>query len=123
MSSAQAADVMEADSLAYSAAFRFTAWDDSWIDAATLAKEFGVEAASVLSSVKKGWIERTDTTGVMSVAYISEVVPAGKVAPKEYSTPFIKDMIISARKQELITTLEQDLLKDARESGNFEIFK
>ena len=123
MSSAQAAEVMEADSLAYSAAFRFTTWDDAWIDAATLAKEFGVEAASVISSVKKGWLERTDTTGVMNVAYISEIVPAGKVAPKEYSTSLIKDMIISARKQELIVTLEQDLLKDARESGNFEILK
>ena len=34
----------------------------------------------------------------------------------------IKDMIISARKHELITKLEQDLLNDARENGKFVIY-
>ena len=123
MSSDDAADLMEADSLAYSAAFRYTTWDDAWIDASAFAKEFGAESASVLSALRPGWIERKDTLGTMSVAYISELVPAGRMAPVEYSAPFIKDMIISARKQSLVTTLEQDLLKDARESGKFEILK
>jgi len=45
------------------------------------------------------------------------------MSPIEYSTPFIKDMIISARKQALVTTLEQDLLKDALENGQFVINK
>ena len=116
-------DVMEADSMAYSAAYRFNIWDDEWIDAMTLAKEFGAESSSVLASVKKGWIERTDTAGVMSVAYVSEIVPAGKMSPREYCAPFIKDMIISVRKQELVSTLERELLRDARESGKFEILK
>jgi hypothetical protein len=123
MSSDDVADVMEADSLAYSAAFKFTTWDDAWIDAVTLAKEFGTESSSVLASVKKGWIERTDTTDVMTVAYVFDIVPAGKMSPIEYSVPFIKDMIISARKQELVSSLERDLLNDARESGKFVILK
>ena len=123
MSSNEISDVMMADSLAYSAAYKFVTWDDAWIDAITLAREFGVESASVMSSLKKGWIERTDSTGMMSVAYISEMVSAGKLAPHEYSIPLIKDMIISARKQVLISTLEQDLLNDARESGKFEILR
>jgi hypothetical protein len=123
MSSDDVADVMEADSMAMLAAFKYTTWDDAWIDAATLAKEFGSESAAVLSSVRKGWIEISDTTGIMNVAYISDMVPAGKLAPREYSESFIRDMIISARKQMLIYTLEQDLLNDARESGKFEILK
>ena len=123
MSSDDMEDVMEADSMAYSAAYRFNIWNDEWIDAMTLAKEFGAESSSVLASVKKGWIERTDTAGVMSVAYVSEIVPAGKMSPREYCAPFIKDMIISVRKQELVSTLERDLLRDARESGKFEILK
>jgi hypothetical protein len=48
---------------------------------------------------------------------------SGSQAPLEYSAPFIKDMIISARKQVLLSTLEQDLMKDARESGKFEILR
>ena len=123
MSSDDPADVMEADSMAYLAAFKFMTWDDAWIDASTLAKEFGAEAPSVLSAIKRGWIERTDTNKVKSMAYVFDMTGAGNVAPLEYSVPFIKDMIISARKQVLLSTLEQDLMKDARESGKFEILR
>ena len=123
MASENPADVMEADSMAYLAAFKFSTWDDAWIEASTLAKEFGTESSSVLASLKKGWIERTDTNMVTSMAYVLDIMPSGKNAPLEYSTPFIKDMIISARKQALLSTLEQDLMRDARETGKFEILR
>jgi fibrillarin-like rRNA methylase len=64
----------------------------------------------------------TDSTGVINLAYISEIVREGNIAPIEYCTPQIKDMIISSRKQTLIVGLEQDLLKDAREKGQFVIY-
>lgn len=123
MSSEDAADILEADSLAFSSAYRFTTWNDAWIDASTLAREFGQESASVLASVKSGWVERTDTSGVSNIAYISEITPKGEMAPIEYSTLFIKDMIISARKQSLVTSLERDLLEDARVNGQFVIIE
>ena len=122
MSSDKAEDIMEADSLAFSSAYKFSTWNDEWIDASTLAKEFGHESASILASMKSGWLERTDTTGVSNIAYVSEITPKGSMSPIEYSTPFIKDMIISARKQNLITSLERDLLEDARVNGQFVIF-
>ena len=123
MASEDAMDVMEADSMAYLSAFKFATWENTWIEASQLAKEFGAESASVMSSMKKGWIERTDTNDIKSIAYISEIKTAGQMAPIEYSAPFIKDMIISARKQTLISTLEQDLMIDARENGKLEILK
>ncbi|MDE5956220.1 MAG: hypothetical protein K2G80_06965, partial [Bacteroidales bacterium] len=121
MSSSDAADVVEADSMAFSAAFKFETWDDDWIDASVLAREFGYESASVLSSVRAGWIERSDSTGVSNIAFVSRMVRAGRRAPLEFCTPLIRDMIISARKQELISDLERDLLNDARENGQFVI--
>jgi hypothetical protein len=122
MSSDQVQDIMDADSLAYSSALKFTAWGNRWIDVAVLAGEFGTDHVSLLSSMKGGWVEMSDSTGVMNIAYISEIIRAGQTAPLEYCTPQIKDMIISARKQALIIGLEQDLLKDAREKGQFVIF-
>ena len=122
MSSDQAQELVDADSLAYSSALKFTTWGNRWIDVASLASEFGTDYVTVISSIKAGWVEMTDSTGVTSVAYISEIVREGETAPLEYCTPQIKDMIISARKQSLITGLEQDLLKDAREKGQFVIF-
>jgi hypothetical protein len=59
----------------------------------------------------------------MNVGYVAEIMAVGKMAPQEYCTQTIKDMIISSRKHELILNLEQDLLDEARKNGNLEILK
>lgn len=121
MNSDEVQDLVDADSLAYSSALKFTTWGNEWIDIAVLAREFATDQASLMSMMRGGWIEQADTTGTTSLAYVSEIIREGKVAPIEYCTPTIKDMIISARKQTLITTLEQDLLNDARKTGQLVI--
>lgn len=123
MSSQEVNDLFEADSLAYSSALKFQTWKNEWVDIALVASELGMDYTSVISSMRSKWVERTDTTGIMSLAYISEIILEGETAPVEYSTPAIKDMIISARKQQLISTLERDLLNEARENGQFVILR
>ncbi len=121
MSSEEAQDLVEADSLAYSSALKFSTWGDSWIDITALAMEFPMDHVSLTMYMRNNWVENIDTTGIMSLAYISGMVQKGQVAPVEYCAPAIKDMIISARKQALIISLEQDLLNDARQTGQFVI--
>lgn len=121
MDSDEVQDLVDADSLAYSSALKFSTWGNDWIDISTLAREFTTDHASLMSMMRGGWIEYADTTGMTSLAYVSEIIREGKVAPIEYCTPTIKDMIISARKQTLIMTLEQDLLNDARKTGQLVI--
>lgn len=115
--------LVEADSVAYSVALKFTTWNNEWIDAAALAGEFGTDYNTMLQSISNGWIESADTTGYLKLAYIPEILHKGELAPIEYSAPDIKDIILSARKQALIATLERDLLNDARENGNFIIYE
>ena len=122
MASDEVQDLVDADSLAYSSALKFLTWGNEWIDASTLAREFGADHETMLDWMEGKWITRRDTSGRVSVAYVSEMMSAGRLAPIEYCTPSIRDMIISARKQSLISTLEQDLLKDARETGQLVIF-
>jgi hypothetical protein len=113
---------VEADSLAFSSAMMFTTWNDQWQDVIVLARELGVAYDSVLGMMNKGWVRQDDTTGVTNLAYVSEVLRSGEYAPVDYSAPRIKDIIISTRKQALISALEQDLLDDARENGQFVIY-
>ena len=122
MSSSDANDLVEADSLAFSSAMMFTTWNDQWQDVIVLARELGVPYDSVLGMMNKGWVRQDDTTGVTNLAYVSEVLRSGEYAPVDYSAPRIKDIIISTRKQALISALEQDLLDDARENGQFVIY-
>lgn len=122
MSSSDANELMEADSLAFSSAVKFTTWSHSWIDVAVLAREYSMEYSDLLSRMNKGWIEHVDTTGYMRLSYISDMVQKGKIAPLEYCEEDIKNVIISSRRQNILLNLEQDLLKDARENGEFVIY-
>lgn len=122
MSSDNVEDLVEADSLAYSSALKFSTWSDNWVDATVVAREFPMDYTTMLGLLKNRWVEQVDTLGVARLAYVSEIIQKGQVAPLEYSAPAIRDIIISARKQTLISTLEQDLLNDARENGKFVIY-
>ena len=123
MSSSDVNELVEADSLAYSSAMKFTTWNDEWIDVSELSMEFGMDYQTLLEQIRGSWLEKKDTTGLVRIAYISEMKRTGEMAPIEYSAPEIKDMIVSARKQELVTGLERDLLNDARENGKFKIYR
>ena len=122
MASTEAADVMEADSLSFSSAIKFTTWSDKWIDATVLAREYVMDYSDMLSRMNRGWIETTDTTGYTRLAYITQIMQKGMTAPLEFCEDKIRDIIISSRKQSLIMNLEQDLLKDALENGQYIIY-
>ena len=122
MDSRNVDDIIEADSLAFSSAMMFTTWNDQWQDVTVLAREMGVPYDSVLGMMNKGWIRLDDTTGVTNLAFVTDILRAGEYAPVDYSAARIRDILISTRKQALITALEQDLLKDARENGQFVIY-
>ena len=122
MSSSELADMVEVDSLAYSAALKYMTWEGKWIDINNLSLEFGLDNATLLSKKKGNWIEVSDSVGLTNLAYISAFKDKGEMAPLEYSTPSIKDKIVSVRKQELVNSLEQNLLQDARENGKFKTY-
>ena len=122
MSSDSPDELQQADSIAFSSALKYNTWDGRWIDAAVLSREFSLDYSSMLSLQKSGWIELTDTTGVTNLAYVVAMVEKGTVAPLDFVTPEIKDIIISTRKQLLLSTLERDLLEEARDNGQFVIY-
>ena len=121
MNSSDPNDLVEADSLAFSSAMMFSTWGNEWQDVIVIAREMGMAYDSMLSASKGGWVRQDDTTGVTNIVYISEIMREGEYAPVEYSARQIKDIIISTRKQALISGLEQDLLNDARENGQLVI--
>ena len=59
--------------------------------------------------------------GDMLVAYVCDILRSG-VAPVDYCSSTIRDIIISTRKHELVKGLEQDLLDNALESKQFVIY-
>lgn len=119
MSSADDTEVTEAEQLAYTAAIKYADMSDTWMDAITLGQELGVDYKTLLSSIKNGFSEIKDDSGNLHLAYIVDMIPAGKTAPLEYCRERISDLVLSARRHNLQVALEESLLEDARKNNKF----
>lgn len=122
MSSNKAMDVVMVDSLARLNAIRYFDNSQTWMDAAELAKEFGVDYNTMLSKIQNNYItfESRDMSDV-KCAYVREIKRKG-VAPFDYSIDRIKEYILSERKYTLLKDLEQALLREASDKGSFLIY-
>ena len=114
MSSDDAMDALAADSLAFTAALRYVDSSDNWMDAILLARELGTDEVSMMKALKNRFIEFKGDDGLLRVAFVVDIVQKGSPAPLEYGAERIADIILSARKHEMVSGLERDLLNDAR---------
>jgi len=123
MSSMEYDDIQRADTLAKSTALRWFDSADTWMDAGELAKSFGLDWESMLSHLKGDMIryEPEDRTDLLA-AYVVEIQRKG-TAPLEFVSERIRDILMSARKHDLMNSLERDLLQDALESKKFVIYE
>ena len=121
MSSDNMDDILEAESMASTAAIRYVDYSDTWLDAITLARELGTDYVTMMSSIKDRMVQFTDASGNLRAAYVVDLVQAGKTAPLEYCSERVRDIIVNTRKHALIATLERDLLEDARRSGKYTV--
>ena len=122
MSSDDAMDAIAADSLAFTAALRYVDSSDAWMDAIILARELGTDEVSMMSALRNRTIELKGDDGLLRVAYVVDMVQKGSPAPLDYCEERIKDILLSARKHELVGGLERDLLNDALAKGKFVIY-
>jgi hypothetical protein len=92
------------------------------MDAILLARELGTDEVSMMKALKGRSIEMKGDDGNLRVAWVVDIVQKGSPAPLDYCAERIKDILLSARKHELVSGLEQDLLKDALGKGKFVIY-
>lgn len=124
MSSDSYRDLEEADSLAYSSALRYEDMSEKWVDAVTFAHNFGYDYAYVLSQWNRntGFIEILGEKGDMKIGYICDYQGSGTLAPIEYCDSRIRDIILSSRKQDLLSNLDKELLENALGKRNLVIY-
>lgn len=123
MSSDEYDDVQRADTLAKSTALKYFDNSNVWMDAADLAKSFGVGYEEMLSKMQGDVITiEPHGRGDLLYAYVIDIIRSG-TAPIEFCSSSIRDLILSNRKRDLLKSLEQDLLDNARESKQFVIYQ
>ena len=124
MSSDEYDDLQRADTLAKSTALRYFDSSDTWMDANEVAKYFGLDHTQMLTYLR--WdntirYEPADRADLM-VAYVCDIRYNGP-APLDYCVPRIRDILMSARKHDLMNSLERDLLENALESKQFVVYE
>lgn len=94
--------------------------DTTWIrleDVLLKIPKFKEESREYLLKKSK-YIQKEDSLGLYLVA-VKDVLKRNDIAPKNYITPTIKQMILHKRKLELIRDIEKTLLNDAIQNKNF----
>ncbi|MBR1574992.1 MAG: hypothetical protein IJ654_00935 [Bacteroidales bacterium] len=123
MASDAAEDLAEADSLAYTSAIRYEDRSDVWLDMPVYAKFFGYDYGTVLSKLRSdGYIILEEEQGDIKIGYVCQMRKPGTTAPPEYCEARIREIILSNRKHALLSSLEQDLLKDALDQDKLIIY-
>lgn len=122
MGSDEYEDLERLDTLVKSVALRYFDKSDTWMDAGRIADEFGMGYEEMLSKMQKDIIRvDSEERGDLMVAYVCDIQQKG-IAPLEYCSQNIRDIILSGRKRDLVNALEQDLLDNALENKTFEIY-
>lgn len=111
--------MVAADSLIVMNTVRNTSFGGSWTEASVLAREFGTDYATMFMKMNGNYIEMVDDEGNAGLAYIYDMMDAGRVGPQEFYRDRIRDIILSARKQALLSELERELLEAVRKRDNY----
>ena len=115
-------DIDALDQLAYNSAYKYSNFNENWVDLNIVAKELGIPLDELQKkmSEKVPVVEMADTV-YTNLLQVLEYVEPGEVTPFEYNSEKIKEIIISRRKQELLSNLQRDILIDALNNNKIKI--
>lgn len=115
-------DITKLEELCYSSADKHTDFNGEWVPLTAIAKELDMDISVCESDLaKNGYIEKT-FLGYAYLVNVYEKIAPGSISPYEYNIERIKESILSKRKQELISSLERNLLNDALNNNKLLIY-
>ena len=114
----------ELEELAHNSAYKYSNYNNNWVDLGIVAKEIGIPVAELqqVMQKQKEVVEVKDTV-YTNILQVLEYIKPGEVTPFEYNSEKIKEIIISRRKQELLLNLQRDILNDALDNNKLKIIE
>ncbi len=108
--------------LCYVSAEKYSFFYDEWMSINTLAQKIGLNVGEIKSAFDTRSYFEKSYRGYTYLVYAENYIPQGDMLPYEYCKPSIRNFILGKRKQELITSLERNLLNDAVSSDKLIIY-
>ena len=113
----------ELDTLSYVLADKYIDHSSEWMNLVDIGRQVGVDYGTILSRMNRNYAEVDDQSGRLYMIYFVDFMRSGLQAPLEFCQQSIKETLLSLRKRKLILDLEQELLEQARQNGEFEIYE
>lgn len=120
--SESAADVAMLEQNCFTAAQKYSDFGKKWVPVSALAKELGIDVAECEADLKKSNAYEKDIDGQHFLIYIQSRTAPGEVSPVEYNFETISDVLISKRKKEILSSLEQELFEEGRVNGKIKYY-
>lgn len=111
-------DIDEFERLCYSSADKYNNFGNEWTDIAMIAREVPYDVQTLEREIRSSSAVEVKDSLYTYLVYFHEMILPDQIAPFEYYLPGIKQIILSKRKQELISTLEQNLIREALDNNH-----
>ncbi len=108
--------------LCYVSAEKYSFFYDEWTPINVIAQKVGVDVGELKSAFDSRSYMEKSRMGYTYLIYADSYIHQGDPLPYEYCRKSVRDFILSKRKQELITSLERNLLNDAVSSDKLIIY-
>lgn len=106
-------DIEEFERICYSSAEKYGNFNNQWVDLSKVAREVPYDTQMLEREIKSGNSTEIKDSLYTYLIYYSDKIFQGEVAPFEYYLPEIKEIILSKRKQQLVSDLEKNLIREA----------
>lgn len=93
-----------------------------WTQLDFIAHQLGMDMQDIADAIEKSGRFDLEKSGYQYIVYADDYVHQGDLIPYPAARNRIKEVILSRRKQELIATLERNLLNDAMNSSKLIIY-
>lgn len=108
--------------MSMSSADKYTDFNMDWVPLSHIAKEMGGELSVCEKELANKSYMELEKGNFISLLRVYEKVNPGEITPYDYNINFIKESILSKRKQDLIANLERNLLEDALNNNKLVIY-
>ncbi len=108
--------------LSYVSAEKSSFFYDTWMSINVLSQRLDISQGEIQSRFDSHNFMEKSYMGYTYLIYAREYISKGDLLPYEYCRSSIRDIILSKRKQELITSLERNLLNDAISSNKLILY-
>ena len=117
----QEGNMEELEELAYNSAYKYSTYNDDWVDLQVISRDMGSDIATIQDLLNKKNIVELKDSLYTNILQVVEYKKPGEETPFEYNQERIKDIILTRRKQDVLSNLQKDIIKNALDKNKLKI--